>query len=179
MGASGGDWDVTGNWNLARIPNDTDVVCIPDDATVVHSTGQTIVRYLLSDGDITLSGGSLAAAEESHVQNLDLSGGTISSGSELTVTASLSWSSGSLGGSGTTVVAPGAAGVISGSGTKTLTGLLRNDGNITWSAGTLEMASGGNGPHLDNAGALTISGAVTTTTVTNEDTPRITNRVGA
>ena len=172
------NWHDAANWNTGALPGDSDVVCVEDGYYVVHSVGATIVANLQVAGNLTLVGGSLAAYGASNVFELDVAGGTLFAGGELTVTHDLAWTGGTIGGQGALIVAPGAKGAMFDPGTKTLTGLLRNDGDLTWSGGSLQMATGFD-PHLDNHGSFAMSGAVTTSPSMGEDLPRFTNRPGA
>jgi hypothetical protein len=171
------NWHDAGNWSTGTLPGPTDVVCIEDGFYVLHSTGTTFVGELRVNGDLTISGGSIAPATSSTVYDLHLAGGTLAPVTDLVVTHALDWNSGLLAGTGSTVLAATAAATMTGTGTKTLSGTLVNRGTLTWSSGLFQMSSGSD-PHLDNYGTFEINGAVTSPSV-GEDLPLFTNRPGA
>ena len=171
------NWHDAGNWSTGAVPKSNDVVCIEDGFYVLHSTGTTFVAELRVNGDLTISGGSIAPATSSTVYDLHLAGGTLAPVTELVVTHALDWTSGLLAGTGSTVLAASAAGTMTGTDAKTLSGTLVNQGTLTWSSGLFQMSSGSD-PHLDNYGTFEIQGAVTSPSV-GEDLPLFTNRPNA
>src|SRR6516164_7258188 len=120
---SAGDnqWTTASNWDLARLPISTDVVCISNTfvgvtitiGTISSSTNQTI-SILTDNADISVTGGPLTISGASvFANNLTVSGGTLVLNSTSTVGGAMTHS----------------AGTVAGTGTLTVTGLF------TWSGG--------------------------------------------
>lgn len=104
--------------------------------------------------NVVINSGTVKLTTNVQVKDLILNSGIITGNADLSITGEMSWSSGSLAGSGTTNVNPGAALAISGSGLKNLIKrTLRNQGTITWTGtGELKLR---NHAHIQNeAGAL-------------------------
>jgi hypothetical protein len=82
---------------------------------------------------------------------LDPHGGTIDGAGDLTVSGAFSWSGGSMSGSGTTTIGATSTLTINASGIG-LQRTLANNGTITWVAGQIQLANGGN---IQNNAAFT------------------------
>ncbi len=179
-GAAGtSSWHDALNWDLGRVPDGTDVVCIPDGVYVIYTAGSSTVTQLQVDGSLTLVGGSLSVADDSLAHELVLAGGTLIGTAEMSVTGTFNWTGGTVSGSGTLHVEAGASGLITDSGAKTLAGHLRNDGSLEWVDGTIDLSNTLGKSHLDNYGTLTVSGDDTTDWTAGSCCPVITNRPGA
>ena len=60
-----GAWSSQATWNLGRVPNATDHVCIAAAHAVTHSTGTTSVLTVTSAGTLALTGGTLNLTDTS------------------------------------------------------------------------------------------------------------------
>ena len=80
-----------------------------------------------------------------------MSGSTVNGGGTLTVNGNLDWQSGTMSGTGTTVIASGANASISGGGTKTLSRTLNNSGTIAQTASSFQLI---NGTLVNQSGAI-------------------------
>jgi len=112
-GAVSADWFDPGNWSPAGVPGANDVA--------------------------TVNSGTVDIPTDATVAALTFGGGTIQGAGTLTVTGTLDWTAGRMGGTGATVISPGAKVTVSGTGFKTVTDNRR----------------------FDNAGAIVIVGAAT------------------
>ncbi len=129
-----GAWTDTARWNPSAVPTSSDVA-------------------ILGSGAATLT-----SAES--VRSLQFSGGTLGGSQPLTLLGRSEWSAGTLAGTASLKVNPGATLVISGSANKliahgdaaaTAGPSLVNQGTISWTGGTL--ASGTNASFANNSGA--------------------------
>jgi hypothetical protein len=105
---AGGDWDVPANWSTGQVPGASDDVVIDlAGITVTHSsTASDSIHSLTSQDALTISGGSLSVASNSVIgNNLGLLGATLTGAGTITVTGMLTWSGGTMGGTGTPRVA--------------------------------------------------------------------------
>jgi hypothetical protein len=105
-GGDGVNWGDARNWSTAtRLPGPADDVTIDAPGTVIlHASGSDSVHSLNSENAIVLSGGSLALAADSAVDNtLVLNGGTLTAGGPLSINA-LEQTSGTLNGAGTVTI---------------------------------------------------------------------------
>lgn len=137
-----GDWATTSCWSLGRLPAAGDDVTInrPGDIVVTHATGNDSIRSLVSEEAIEFTGGSLAlntSGEMSVVNNaLRFSAGTLTGPGQLRVTGLLTWTGGTMRGTGKTIAAGGLA--LSGAAVdppRVLdTRAFDNVGTATWSA---------------------------------------------
>jgi hypothetical protein len=103
--------------------------------------GAVQAQDVQGNGSLHVSGGTLSlndAATMSHVATLAVSSTVTGTGS-ITASSTFAFSSGSMSGSGTTVIAPGATGTITGG---TLARTLRNRGELTLGSGSLTGAPG-------------------------------------
>jgi uncharacterized repeat protein (TIGR01451 family) len=171
-GAGTTAWGTGNNWDTNAIPGVTDHVCIPDGATVVHSTGTTSILSLQSlagatTGLLTLSGGTLTLTstdphEASTAVDFTQTGGILDGAATLVVSGDLVFNSGTQTSTttGQTTVAATGTLAIGTASTKTLTGArtLRNEGTATWSDGNLTVGGTSSTARLENAGTFTITG---------------------
>lgn len=119
-GASGGEWQTATNWSTSKVPTSSDVACIGLETTVNVTEGINQTGVLEDKGTLAISGGSLELAnalEASSTSTLNLSGGTLTGAGTLDISGSLQWDthigfSGTMAGSGQTVLKPGASGII-------------------------------------------------------------------
>ncbi len=152
INSSGGDWDTPSNWSTSKLPGSGDDVVIDTSGiTVTHSTGASdSIHSLTSQATLSISSGSLSIAAASTIDDLNLSGGTITGGGGVTVKSSLSWTDGTMSGAGTTTVAEG--GTLNMSGVISLVGrTLVNAGTATWSrTGQYDSFAVSNGATIDN-----------------------------
>ena len=123
--------------------------------TLVLSSGSTLEGSILLEGatvtsgsinapkaTITLSRGTFSVSSGSTATVGTLTtDGTIAGAGMLDISGSLTWASGAMTGSGTTVVLPGASGVFKSSSSFFLQGTrtFRNEGTVTFSEGQLWM----------------------------------------
>jgi hypothetical protein len=108
-GGSAGFWNVATNWDLGRLPEPADHVCIPVGANVTHNTGTSTVQTVQVAGALILTGGTLtttSTADESRVVSLVQGGGTLAGANDVVLTGSgastSSWVGGTMSGAGTT-----------------------------------------------------------------------------
>lgn len=169
------DWNNPLNWDTDTLPRAPDDVIIglafSGIPPVTHSFGTTSIHSLNSHAAINLSGGSFSlntASVTSVLQNtltfspfigtltvlgnltvsmLSFSNGTLTGTGNLTVSGLLTWTGGSMGGGGTTTVAPtGQLNIISpGSTFMTCSGrTIDNYGTATWTGGDFLVGGGCN-----------------------------------
>ena len=107
-------------------------------------------------GSTSVSGGTVSfenTTTPATTTNVALSSGTLSGAGEVSVSGTLSWSGGTMGGSGLTRVGAAGGGTWDG-GAKVLDGrALRNEGNVVWAMGNLDLQ---NGASLLNAAGATM-----------------------
>jgi hypothetical protein len=154
-GPSEGSWATVGDWSTKEVPNSFSVACIGSGKTV-DVTGADETGVLQGAGAISVSGGSLTIGntlESSNIGALTLSGGTLAGAATLEVSSSLEWSSGTMSGSGSTVLGSSATGTINpGSGSVELAERkLVNHGTLTWSTGTVW---GSKNAEIENSGTF-------------------------
>ena len=160
-----GDWNVAANWYPNLVPGSNENVVIVNQALTVTLNGSADLN------DFTLGGANVGT-------ELDVAG-------RLTIAGVGTWEGGTMGGSGTTLVLPGASFTIINVSALTLSGrTLENAGTMTWMGGNLTMSGGvitndsgsqfalgssgsftfGSGtPRFDNSGTLvTAANAITT-----------------
>ncbi len=157
-GGASGDWSVTTNWDLDRLPNAGDDVTIGAASMVTISTAGQLARSLQVDGALVLeSAGSLRADQGGTINDLTLNGGSLQwgqNGVNPTVTGDFNWTGGALRTLGANTIVLAGTTTLSGSDAKTIfTGL-----NVT---GTLNHGGAGNLRLADGNADLTIgTGAV-------------------
>jgi uncharacterized repeat protein (TIGR01451 family) len=117
---------------------------------VAFSSGTNYISVAITNlsGLLTVSGGTLNLNGPATIPAVSLSGGVLQGTSTLTVTEVMTWTANTMGGSGKTVIAPGAGLNLSGADPKSL--VMRTLDN----RGTLSMAGTGN---LDVLNGVTLS----------------------
>jgi RHS repeat-associated protein len=138
-------WQTASNWSTGKAPSSVDVACIGVGVTVEVSSGANVAGVLVDEGTLVLGGGSLELAgafEESSVHALTVSGGTLTGAAKLAVSSSLSWREGRMEGSGSTVLKAAASGGVDASSVTLSERRLVNEGTLTLTAGSIELASG-------------------------------------
>ncbi|NCO36038.1 MAG: hypothetical protein AUJ92_17565 [Armatimonadetes bacterium CG2_30_59_28] len=129
----GGDWNTPSNWSSGAIPGSTDDVSIPVGVEVAHSGGSHSILSIACNGKLIISGGSLDIASNSQCSDLDLTGGTLSGVGLLDVSGTLTWTSGTMSGSGVTTIPAGATLNISGNTDRLFQSrTINNLGTTTW-----------------------------------------------
>ncbi len=159
-----GDWNVASNWYPNLVPGSNESVVIVNQALTVTLNGNADLL------DLTLGGNNNAP-------ELRVTG-------RITIAGAGTWEGGTMSGSGTTVVLPGASFNIISVTTPTLSGrTLENAGTMSWMGGYLFLASavitndagsqfavegsgsfsyGSGAPRFDNAGTLVTATNATT-----------------
>ena len=112
--AGDGLWQNPVNWSNDTLPSPTDdaIIDVPGDITVTLSSGEQGVRSLTCQETLVISGGSLDITAPSVLTSLSLQNATLSGSGDLTITERLDWNLGTIGGTGTVVLATGAEAVI-------------------------------------------------------------------
>jgi RHS repeat-associated protein len=144
-GGSTGTWQTASNWSTGKVPTSADVACVGAGVTVEVSSGANAAAVLENKGTLVLSRGSLelaGALEESTAYAFTVSGGTLKGAAKLDVSSSLSWTEGTMEGSGSTVLGAAASGTIRAVSTTLSERRLVNEGTLTLAAGSLELANG-------------------------------------
>lgn len=144
-GGSSGSWQTTSNWSTGKVPTSADIACIGAGVTVEVSSGANASGVLADEGTLVLRGGSLELAnalEESTVHALTASGGTLKGAAKLGVSSSLSWTEGTMEGSGSTVLKTAASGTVHAISVTLSERRLVNEGTLTLSAGSIELEHG-------------------------------------
>ncbi len=194
----GTNWKFADNWNLGVVPDATHELVIipdlPDTEKVVYSTISSSINDVISREKIELASGTMTIEGTASIENdFILKGGTLAGGGEFTVSVQFAWSGGNMEGTGTTVIASGATGTISGTANKWLGRTLQNAGTVDYSGtrlyfgraaglvGVIDNLAGGrfdvtgegdfsrsseSGHAFHNAGTFNKSGAGTTTIFT-------------
>jgi RHS repeat-associated protein len=155
VGPALGNWQTAADWSTGTVPSSSEVVCIGSGKTVQVIETADHAGVLQDHGTVEVSSGELSISstlETSSAYNIALSGGRITNAGTLDVSHSLSWTGGFIVGKGSTVIQSGATGTINPPSYVQLSeGKLINDGTVTWSTGTLEMASKA---EIENAGTF-------------------------
>ncbi len=157
-GPAEGTWQTAGNWSAGHVPGATDVVCIGAGKTAKSSSGANQAAIVQGEGSIVISGGSLELKRppsegESTIPVLTISGlGKLIGPGKLRITKTLNWNSGQMAGTGSTVIASGASG--------SMTGVVLNERTLV-NNGTLSLPSSyfsmSNGSRLENSGTFTVN----------------------
>jgi hypothetical protein len=96
----GGDnqWTTPGNWSTGMLPGPADDITIDvaGNPTIVLGSGAQSIHSLDAANSLLINGGSLSLAAGSQVSNLNLSGGELGGGGNLTVTGAFTWLGGTL-----------------------------------------------------------------------------------
>src|SRR5215218_3504029 len=162
-GGDGTSWSDGANWSTASVPGAAARACVPAQGgtltIALASVNAKVASVDIAEG-LALQSGSLelAGADASQIARLAVSGGELLGAGAVSVTNTFDWTGGSMTGSGTTTVAPGATLTVAAAPAwVSLHGgrLLVNQGTIAWQSGTIFA---GEGALLDNAGTLEASG---------------------
>ncbi|MCW5933476.1 MAG: hypothetical protein KIT45_04145 [Fimbriimonadia bacterium] len=144
-------WGNISNWTPSGVPANGDDVTIPSNAVRMptYSGGTLSLNSLTVNGTLTISGGQITVATNSSIVNLNLQGGVLGGNVNYTLTNTLNWTGGTIGGTGTFTISGSATCNISGGNPKILnTRTLSNQGEINWSgSGNLSAL---NNPTLTN-----------------------------
>ena len=154
-----GDWNNPNNWSTGQVPGPNDDVVINVSGatpTVTIDSDNQSVHSLTADDPLVLSGGSLSVGSQSTISGpFTFSGGTLTTNAPLTFAGSTQWSSGQINNQDQTLTNTGsitindAQHVVFGSGSYSSGGTLINQGTIVETgAGGLQLA---NGAVIDNA----------------------------
>ncbi len=157
VGGSSGSWQTGSNWSSGEAPTTADVACIGTGATVEVSGGTNTAGILQNKGTLVLRRGSLELAsvlEESTANALTVSGGTLTGPAKLVVSSSLSWTEGTMEGSGSTVLESGASGTVYADSVTLNERRLVNEGTLTLTAGLIELE---NGATFSNSGTFDLN----------------------
>jgi RHS repeat-associated protein len=162
VGGEAGGWQTAANWSAGHVPSSTDVACIAAGKTAVVEGGTNHAGVVQGEGGISLNGGSLELAnalEGSKLGSLSLSA-TLTGPATLTLTSSLTWSSGGvMAGTGSTVLGASATGSVAGCASCSRPLLTErtfvNQGTLTFSGITESLMS--EGARLENSGTLKLN----------------------
>jgi hypothetical protein len=149
--AGGGNWNNFFNWSTFQVPRSTDDVFITQsNSTVTYSgSNHSQIHSLTDNGQLNITGGTLAIASSSTVQDLVFSGGNLQIDGYVAVPDTFQWYGGTLSGQGeldalTNMYMSG------GDSAKTLDSLtLANEGVCNWNGSGIGAANGAtfiNGP---------------------------------
>jgi RHS repeat-associated protein len=161
-GASEGSWATAANWSAGHAPTSSDVACIGGGHTVTVSSGEYQVGVVEGEGGLSISGTLeiTNALETSSIHSLVVSTGTLSGAGTLKVSGSFSWPSGTLSGTGSTILMPGASGSKEAGGFVILAQRkLVNEGTFTLTNGSIAMKEGA---EIANSGTFDDNGSGTT-----------------
>jgi hypothetical protein len=158
VGPAEGEWSETASWSAGWVPTSTDVACIGAGKTVKVTGGAGAVTGVVQGaGTLIVQASSLEIAsslEPSVISSFTQTGGTLTGAGSLQASSSLSWTRGTMAGSGQTVVKAGAVAILSSGENKFLaTRTITNEGTMTLSEGQFWMSSGA---RLDNVGTFQI-----------------------
>jgi YD repeat-containing protein len=164
VGGVSGSWGLASNWSGGHVPAASDIACIGSGKTVAISEGANHAGVLRDEGSLSLTGGSLELSdvfEASNVVTLLIENATLTGAATLDVSHSLAWISGTMSGSGETVITAAATVSLLSEGGCELAHLtarrLVNDGTVTFgndaysTGGSLVMAEGA---RVENAGTF-------------------------
>jgi hypothetical protein len=136
---AGGNWNTASNWSTGLLPTATDDVFIGvTSSPVTITSGSVTVLSLISNANLTLSGGTLTLNDDSQINGTFIfSGGTLTGPGGLALFGTGNqWTGGTMSGTGHTDVVNDLA--ITGAATKGLSGgrILNVMGTTTWSGNT-------------------------------------------
>jgi hypothetical protein len=164
--AAGGTWETASNWSTGALPGPADDVVISGlnfGAVVTHASDNTSIHSLTvsaSTGSANMTGGTLTLGSNSTCSiPLSISGGTISGPGNLTMAsnAALNWMSGTMKGAGQTIANGGMT--ASTSGTKVLDGrTLTIPFNVSATVMDNGAFYGYNGAVVNNNGTFYVTG---------------------
>jgi hypothetical protein len=159
----GGNWNVTTNWSPNQVPGSSDTALITNDGSYTVSmniTTLTVSNLLVGGGSgtqtVSKTSGTLTVSDASAVglRGILNLGGTLTTPNGLTIRGILNWSAGSIISGSVVVVETNAVINVSGSSTRTLSGLLTNSGTINWIDPSTTTSIGAAGVLYNLAGGL-------------------------
>ncbi len=157
IGPAEGNWSAVANWSTEAAPTSADVVCIGSAKTVNVTTGTSEAGIILAEGTLSISGGSLHVSEvPSTIATLQILGGTLESSGEVFVSKSFFASSGTMQGSGSTVIGLEASGKVEGGGITIAERGLENHGALTIE-GSKASIIGEAGATINNTGTVIVN----------------------
>lgn len=108
----GANWTDPDNWDTHALPGPSDDVTInvAGNPTIQVASGTESVKSLTSGDDLAITGGTLLLASSSRMASLTLASGELGGSGDLMITGSLTWTGGTMDGSGKTTLAAGASG---------------------------------------------------------------------
>ena len=155
-GPNEGTWQTAANWSTGKAPSSSDVACVEAGKTVKVTEGANTTGVLLDKGTLLISGGSLEVAnalEASNVVSLTVQNATLTGAGTLDVSSSFTWSAGTMSGSGSTVILPGASGSINSGDVLTGRSLV-NEGTTTLVASSGATITESEGAQFKNSGTF-------------------------
>jgi RHS repeat-associated protein len=154
-GPAEGPWTTAEDWSTGIVPTSTDVACIGTGKTVKVTEGANHTGVVQGEGALVISGGSLEVAnalEASKIKALTV-GGTLTGAGTVDVSSSFTWASGTMSGTGSTVVMSGASGVIE-YGDVLEGRSLVNEGTTTLVTATAGRITESEGAQIKNSGTF-------------------------
>ncbi len=162
-GPAEGSWQTATDWSAAHVPTSSDVACIGTAATVKVTEGSNQAGVILDEGGLSVLGGTLevsSTSEDSSVETLTVSVGTLTGAAEVLVTGFFSGGEfGHMTGTGKTVLELGSIGVVNsedGSWLALEERTLENEGELN--IGVTSGIVGSGGAKLLNRGTLIVNG---------------------
>jgi hypothetical protein len=170
-GAGDGKWETPTNWSTGQAPGSNDVSCLPSGSQV-SVTGSDQTGSLQATGvTITIGSGSLQilqASATSQLGSLSESGGQLTEQGTLSITNALTWTGGTISGTGTTTLAQLSSSTISPTGGNPALVLdgerLINQGALmlecsqsTDPTGQYSLVQGTNSAELENDASMTFA----------------------
>ncbi len=153
-------WFTAANWSNNQVPSSTQDVTIDTTltfGTIVIAGGAAQAKSLLAGRPIVLSSGTLDLTNASNFADaLTFSGGTLQGTGGVAVSGSngsLAWSGGTMASGGTFLLGSGRSGTLSGN--LSLNRLFQNDGVLTLNTAVITGAATGS---ITNNGTLTATG---------------------
>src|SRR5215475_3354747 len=144
-----GNWGTPGNWNPAKVPDAADnaIITVSGTYTVTLDVTATVTAVTLGGASgtqtLAIAANALTLTGPSTVDTqgvLNMSGGVLSGGDDLTVNGAFNWSGGTQSGTGTTTI--GATGTLTIGGEVGLQRRLINNGTAVWSVGRIDVQNG-------------------------------------
>ncbi len=141
-----GSWGVAANWSPNQIPSGSDNVFITNNGsyTVTINANAAVGGLTVGGGSVTqtflLSGGTFTVAASSAIRSnviFAIANGTLMGSGDVTIAGTLNWSAGNMGGPGHILLASGAGGNFTGTGTKGLARIFDNAGTVNYSGNGL------------------------------------------
>jgi RHS repeat-associated protein len=147
-GPSEGTWQTATNWSTGKVPTSTDVACIGAGKTVKVTEGTGQAGVVQGEGALVISGSLevASALEASKIKSLTVEGesAVLTGPATVSVSGSFLLDSGTMSGSGKTVILPGATGSFGATGThkQLVERTLVNEGTTTFAQGQIRMSQG-------------------------------------